>query len=114
MVCEYCKTYHDSSVRPDVNKRFCHRLQRIVSEHGATCDDFEESGIFWCKKNGEWIDFNICANRTKKDSVFCRSCHQRKDVLAVRIHIGRKNRALPISHAIIRRNVHVEQEGQRP
>ena len=104
MVCLYCKVYQESSIRPEALRRFCYVSRNIVSEHGETCEHFEETKTFWCNKGGEWIDFTICAGRTIKDNSMCKHCSQRKDILSVRKHIGLKNRP----RAIIRREVHAQ------
>ena len=87
--CEFCKIYYYSEKRNRLN-HFCKAQKKYVTNIDPSCDSFELTKIFWCKKNQYWIDTVACWCRKGKRAEKCITCKQVKSILHLKPKKERK------------------------
>lgn len=76
MICGYCEVYHNTTIR-EKELRYCKVISKSVIFSTTKCPQFRANKVFWCRKNEQWYDFEVCYARQKRDHEGCSRCSQK-------------------------------------
>lgn len=83
ITCSYCQSYQYSPTRmPKTDDRFCGTILKFTGRNNKSCNEIHPSTLFWCRKNGQWLDVSICLNRKRRElHSECKHCGQYSTVV---------------------------------
>ena len=89
MKCKYCQTYYDAPDRRLTktgdkvifSERFCRTAGEYKAGDNKACDRFSLANSFWCNKEDNWLNIQVCINR--QNNGYCSPrCKQGKEILS--------------------------------
>jgi hypothetical protein len=89
LICGYCEAFANTTIR-EKEFRYCKIISKTVLHNTTKCPEFHAAKLFWCIKNEQWYDFEICYARQKKDHEGCSRCRQKEQTNYVK-RLLRKN-----------------------
>ena len=88
-VCGYCQFFYLSEdkemieaqrgrIKRYVQHRECSVTKSKVNKDTEACKKFQRAKYFWCKRENNWINMDVCLHRRKIEQEGCVRCRQGK------------------------------------
>ena len=90
--CQYCLTYQDcpskyryinAEGKAIQDKRWCTKTSKYVTDVDDSCEHFERTKRFWCRRFQQWQYNMACLNSQRKRLEGCVQCTQGRTVMSV-------------------------------